>query len=100
MKQGIDTKQRLLEAANELGSEQSTQDEKIRRKAIEIFARMGKYLETALRDAAREGLIPDGDQASKARELFSLIEGALLQAKVQNNLEPVAALKSTIFRYL
>ena len=83
-----------------LGSEQSTLDEPIRKKSTEMFNRMNKYLEATLRDAAREGLIAEGDAAVWAREVHALIEGTLLQAKVQNDLKIIKHIKPAIFRLL
>ncbi len=83
-----------------IGSEQSTLDEAIRRKSIEIFDRMSKYLEATLRDAVREGVIVAGDPAMLAHEVHALIEGTLLHAKVKNDLEIVRQLKPAIFRLL
>jgi len=83
-----------------LGSEQSTLDEPIRQKAKEIFNRMDKYLETALRDAAREGLIAKSDAAAAARDVMALVEGIMLEAKVQNDLAIIKRLKPAVFRLL
>src|ERR1700677_948756 len=47
-------------------AELSTQDEKIRQKAQEMFSRKCKYVETALRDAQKEGLIEKADFAAKS----------------------------------
>lgn len=83
-----------------IGSERSTLDETIRKKATEMFDRMSKYLEATLRDAVREKLIAAGDPAALAREVHALIEGTLLHAKVQNDLEVIRQLKPAIFRLL
>jgi TetR/AcrR family transcriptional repressor of nem operon len=83
-----------------LGSEQSTREEAIRRKTTELFDRMRRYLEATLRDAMREGAIAAGDPVVLARAVHSLIEGTLLEAKVQNDLEVLRGLKPAIFRLL
>jgi len=70
-----------------LGSEVSTQEDKLRQKVQEILAYKQKYLETAIRDAQAEGLIPRYDVAGKARMLFAYYQGLLTQARIQNNLE-------------
>jgi TetR/AcrR family transcriptional repressor of nem operon len=72
-----------------IGSEQSTLDEKIRAKVVEITARYQKYFETAIRDALSEGLIADCDPRKKAEELFAYASGLLLQAKLRNSTEPL-----------
>lgn len=70
-----------------LGCEVSTLDENIRRKAQEMTARCCCYLESALRDLAREGhLCPREDPAVKARELYAYVTGMMLQAKIHNDL--------------
>ncbi|MDB6017123.1 MAG: TetR family transcriptional regulator [Pedosphaera sp.] len=70
-----------------VGSELSTQDEKIRQKSQEMFDRMCKYLENTLRDAHKEGLIEKQDFSAKASAIFCLVMGMLLQAKVKNDSE-------------
>lgn len=67
--------------------ELSTQDEKIRQKSQEIFDRGCKYIETALCDAQKEGLIEKYDAARKSRAISAFVIGMLLQAKVQNDVE-------------
>ena len=70
-----------------LGCELSTQDEKIRNKSEEIFDRGCKYIENALRDAHKDGLIGNCDFAMKSRAISSFILGMLMQAKVKNDVE-------------
>ncbi|HUI08113.1 MAG TPA: TetR/AcrR family transcriptional regulator [Verrucomicrobiae bacterium] len=83
-----------------LGSELSTQDETIRRKSQQILERRFTYFTAALRDAVREGLIPEQDCEAKARDLYGCIIGVLLEAKIENDLEMVRNLKPTIFRLI
>ena len=83
-----------------LGSELSTQDENIRRKSQQILERRYTYFAAALRDAVREGLIPEQDCEAKARELYGCIIGVLLEAKIENDLEIVRHLKPTIVRLI
>ena len=83
-----------------LGSEQSTLDEPLRKKSTEMFNRMSKYLEATFHDAARDGCISNGDAAVRAREVHALIEGILLQAKVQNDLKIIKSIKPAIFHQL
>src|SRR5438105_3269379 len=70
-----------------VGCELSTQDEKIRKKSQEMFDRGCKYLENALRDAHKEGLIEKSDFSAKSRAIFSFVMGMLLQAKLKNDSE-------------
>ncbi len=83
-----------------LGAELSTQDEKIRIKAAEILRRYMRYLESAIRDAQSEGLIGDGNPRDAAERVFSLFQGAMLQAKILNDLSPLRDLKSNFLRLL
>jgi TetR/AcrR family transcriptional repressor of nem operon len=70
-----------------LGSEVCTQDNKLRQKVQEILNYKQKYLETAIRDAQAEGLVPNYDAVAKARMLFAYYQGLLTQARIQNDLE-------------
>lgn len=81
-----------------LGCELSTQDEKIRNKSLEVFERGCKYIENALRDAHKEGLIEKCDFAKKARAISSFILGMLLQAKVKNDVEVLSDLGAAVMQ--
>ncbi|MBN8532054.1 MAG: TetR/AcrR family transcriptional regulator [Alphaproteobacteria bacterium] len=84
-----------------LGSEQSTQDERLRRKTEEIFECGIRYLETAVRDAIAIGQISGGDPAAKAREVFSYVMGVMVSAKVLNDLEVIRRdLRPGVFRII
>ena len=79
-----------------LGTELATQDEKIRAKSQEIMDRTIRYLESALRDARREGLVSVDDANAAARRLYATTLGALLYAKVHNDLAILNELEPTI----
>jgi TetR/AcrR family transcriptional repressor of nem operon len=83
-----------------VGCELSTQDEKIRQKAQEMFDRFCLYLETTLRDAHREGLIEKCDFAAKSQAIYSFAMGMLLQAKVKNDPEVLRDLAPTIMQII
>jgi TetR/AcrR family transcriptional repressor of nem operon len=83
-----------------LGAELSTQEENIRLKAAEIVHRYIRYLESAIRDAQAEELIPEGSPRVAAERVFSLFQGALLQAKILNDLGPLRDLKGNFLRLL
>ena len=83
-----------------LGTELSTQDEKVRLKAVEIMNRYVRYLESALRDAAAEGLIRTDSPHRLAEELFCYWQGVLVQAKMRNDLEPLRGMKTGMFRLI
>ena len=70
-----------------LGSEVCTQDTVLRNKIQEILDRKATYFESAIRDAHAQGLIEAPDAKAKAKTLFMFIQGALTQARIQNNVE-------------
>ncbi|HEV2455180.1 MAG TPA: TetR/AcrR family transcriptional regulator [Verrucomicrobiae bacterium] len=79
-----------------LGTELATQDEKIRGKSQEIMDRTIRYIESALRDAAREGLISLEDAGGGARRIYTAVLGQLLYAKVHNDLGVLSELEPMI----
>jgi TetR/AcrR family transcriptional repressor of nem operon len=57
------------------------------REAIhELIRGKVRYLESALRDAMADGSIPKGNADAMARTLYLYVEGALAQARIQNDL--------------
>jgi TetR/AcrR family transcriptional repressor of nem operon len=83
-----------------IGSELSTQDEKIRVKVENILSRQMKYVESLVRDLAAEGLIQSANHKELAEELVSYIGGALMQAKIENNVKHVERLGHGVRRLL
>jgi TetR/AcrR family transcriptional regulator, transcriptional repressor for nem operon len=83
-----------------IGSELSTQDEQIRKKAHELSERTMKYLASALRDAAAEGVLDAEDPVELARQVFCYAGGLIMQAKIENNPDVLKCLKKGIFRLL
>ena len=83
-----------------VGSELSTQDEKIRLKAEQMSARLMKYLESLVRDLAATGLIEARDTAELAREIYAYITGVLQQAKIENNVKRIECLQHGVMRLL
>jgi TetR/AcrR family transcriptional regulator, transcriptional repressor for nem operon len=83
-----------------IGSELSTQDEKIRQKAELMTVRALKYLEALIRDLAAEGHIEAGNPAELAEEVFSYITGVLMQAKIENSVRHVEKLQQGVMRHL
>ena len=65
-----------------------------------VGQRLCRYLETALRDAARAGQIERQDFQVMARELYRCIIGALVEVKIENNLEVIHQLKPAIWRVI
>jgi TetR/AcrR family transcriptional repressor of nem operon len=83
-----------------VGSELSTQDEKIRLKAEQMTKRMLKYIESLVRDLATAGLIEVKDPAELAQEIGSYITGVLMQAKIENSVKHVERLQHGVMRLL
>lgn len=79
-----------------IGVEIATQDDKIRAKAEELIARGTKYVETAIAEAQREGSLPAGDAKQLAQQAYSFVLGALLRAKIQNDVEILRDLSPTV----
>ncbi len=79
-----------------IGGEIATQDDKIRAKAEELIARGTKYVETAIAEAQRDGSLPAGDAKQMAQQVYSYILGALLRAKIQNDVEGLRHLTPTV----
>jgi TetR/AcrR family transcriptional repressor of nem operon len=79
-----------------LGTELATQDEKIRIKAQELMDRHIRYIESALRDAKRQGLVSIANPAVEARRVYSIILGMLIQAKVRNDFKGLQDLAPAI----
>lgn len=68
-----------------LGQEMARQDERIRETLQNIFDAHCVFIETALLRAVKTGEIPEGDNRQRAKNIFALLEGALLLAKVAND---------------
>jgi uncharacterized protein Yka (UPF0111/DUF47 family) len=83
-----------------VGSELSTQDEKIRVKIEQIGLRHQKYIESLVRDLAAEGLIEARDTAELAQEVISYLTGVLMQAKIENSIKHVERLEHGVDRLL
>jgi len=70
-----------------LGSEVSTQEDKLQKLVRQILDQKRKYLESLIRDAHAAGLIHAPDAAAKAQILFAYFQGMLTQARIENNLD-------------
>jgi len=68
-----------------LGQEMARQDEQIRKALQKIFDAHCDYVEAALVRAEHAGEIPAGDNRQRAKNIFALLEGAQLLAKVAND---------------
>ncbi len=70
-----------------LGSEISTQDAKLRSTVQDILEEYQRFFESAIRDAQAQGLIHAPNPACKTKCLFSFFQGALVQARIHNDVE-------------
>lgn len=70
-----------------LGSEVSTQEDRLQKKIQQILDQKCKYLESAIRDAHAAGLLHAPDAEAKAKMLFAYYQGMLTQARIQNDLQ-------------
>jgi len=83
-----------------LGCEVSTQDPVIRGKVQEILGRQLRYFETAIRDAHGEGSIVAPNARTKARSIYALIQGALTQARILDDLDVLRDAQQGVFDLL
>lgn len=83
-----------------IGCEVSTQDAVIGAKVREILGRQLKYFETAIRDAHGEGSIVAPDARIKARFIYALLQGALTQARILDDLDIVRETRQGVFDLL
>ena len=74
-------------ALSSLGSEVCTQDTVLLQKIHELLDRKLTYFESAIREAHALGLIDAPDAHAKAKSLFVFVQGALAQARIENNVE-------------
>lgn len=82
-----------------LGSELAAQDEKIGKKITDICTKNTSYYESGLRDLAAEGLIDaNTDIKTKAQDIYALIFGHLIMARINNDLSFIKNhLKDSLF---
>lgn len=82
------------------GTELGTQEEKVRRKMNEIFARSASYFETLMRDAQALGLTAAADPATAAQEMLCYVAGVMYQARLKNDADIIRRdLKAGLLRY-
>ena len=68
-----------------LGSEISTQDERLRTLVQDILGTGATLFEAAIREAQLAGEIDNTDAALKARQLWGFYEGTLTRARIENS---------------
>ena len=79
-----------------VGSELATQDANIRAKTQEMLERGQRYLETAIADAQRLGLVEVKDPKTASKQISCSILGLMMQAKIENSLEVLEGLEPTV----
>ena len=79
-----------------VGGELATQDDKVRAKAQELFARHVKYLVGTIGDAMRAGVADTGDARTKAELVHAFVIGLLLRAKIHNDLKILRHLETGV----
>lgn len=83
-----------------MGSEVSTQEVDVSAKVREIVSRKRRYYESAIRDGMAAGMIAAGDPVEKALSFACLIEGAVSQARIMNDLAAIKALPTAALAML
>lgn len=83
-----------------VGSELATLDDQLRSKSEELLGRGLRYLESAIAEAQRDGVVNVPDIRATALLLASTVMGLTLQAKVQNDPEVLRDLEPTVMRLL
>lgn len=83
-----------------LGTEVSTQEDRLRAIVGSIMAQAESYLATTIRDAQAAGLVEPGNPAVRARIVYAYQEGLLSRARIQNNLEVLLEMEQGTFEIL
>lgn len=83
-----------------VGTELATLDDRLRAKSEELLTRGLKYLESAIADAQRAGLLEVDDVHAAATLVGSAAMGLILQAKVQNDPEVLRDLHPAVLKLL
>jgi TetR/AcrR family transcriptional repressor of nem operon len=83
-----------------VGSEISTQDEKVGAKVREICGQKRRYFETAIRDAVAQGAIEACDPVEKTASMIALIEGIICQGRIMNDPEIIKHLPAMVLDLL
>lgn len=83
-----------------IGSEISSQEPEVAAKAAEILRRYRRYVTTTLRDAVAEGDLRLEDPEGTARDVLTMVEGSLTQARISNSAAPIRRLPLSIGRLI
>ena len=83
-----------------VGTEVSTLEPVVAEKVTDILRRYRRYLTSTLRDAVAEGLLNLDDPDEVARDVLTLVEGALTQARITNTTDPLRRLPISVGRLI
>lgn len=83
-----------------LGAQAGALDENVLLQIQGILAGYAKYFESAIRDAQGQGLVQIVDPAVSARCIFSLFEGTMTRARIQNDPELLRDLPDYVLQLL
>lgn len=83
-----------------LGAEAGALDGRLLEKVQGILDNYGKYFESAIRDARAEDLIRVEDTRASARCVFSLFEGMVTRARIENDPEVLRDLSGYVMQVL
>ena len=83
-----------------IGSEISTLEPAVAEKVTDILRRYRRYLTTTLRDAVAENILELDDPDEVARDVLTLVEGALTQARISNSADPLRRLPISVGRLI
>ncbi|MEZ5284633.1 MAG: TetR/AcrR family transcriptional regulator [Vicinamibacterales bacterium] len=79
-----------------VGQETGHQDERIRTTVNEVFDSQIGYIARWLEEAVERGEILEGDNQQRARNVLALLEGALLMAKVGDNVDLFVSVAASV----
>ena len=83
-----------------LGAEVCHQEAVLHAKIKQILGHYHQYLESAIREADREGMIKAANPAARARMAFAYIEGLLTQARIVNDAEILREMPDGVLEFL
>lgn len=83
-----------------IGSEISTLEPEVAAKVSEILRRYRRYITSTLRDAVAEGELRLEDPDGTARDVLTMVEGSLTQARISNSADPLRRLPLSIGRLI
>jgi TetR/AcrR family transcriptional repressor of nem operon len=83
-----------------IGSEISMLEPAVAEKVGDLLRRHRRYLTTTLREAVIENSLELDDPEEVARDVLTLVEGALTQARISNSADPLRRLPSSVGRLI